>query len=105
MHDRFFVDIVELEGMTRRAVHQHRQRHRALPAHAHQRGNRLRTLSVHQRGDFPGPRQGRSEQAAAYAVQRAQLDALDRLARYVLIAQSGGKLREIARRIFKQRGL
>ena len=51
------------------------------------------------------PRQRRAEQAAAEAVEHAELDALDHLARNVLEAQGGGERREIARGVFVQRGL
>jgi hypothetical protein len=103
--DRFLVDVVELESVTRGAVHERRERNRAFTAHADVRSGRSRALAIGEVRDFARPRQRRAEKTAADAVEHGELDALDHRRRQVLVTQVRAEAREISSRVLEQRSL
>src|ERR1700759_4386424 len=102
MNDRLLVDVVHLEGVSRRAVGEDGVgQRRALAASPH-RGDRFAAVFTDDVLNDPRPGQGRSLQANAEAVDQAQLDAFDDLGRYLLEASVGGKVGEFTRRVGKK---
>ena len=89
----------------RRAVHERGQRRGRPRAHADQSGRGTRALAEGKLRHLARPGQRRAEQAAAEAVEHAELDALDHVARNVVEAQRGGERRQIARGVLVQRRL
>ena len=94
-------NVVELEGVARRAIYQSGERHRSFLAHSPERGDAARAFGHREVRDLASPRQRRAVKHAADRVEHAELDSFDDVLRKVVELQTSAEAREIARGVFE----
>jgi len=101
VNDGFLVNVVQLEGMAARSIHECCERHRCLVAHADEGGCGPRAFRQGEIGELLRPRQRCTEKRAADAVEYAQLDAFDHVLRQVFVRKRRSEAGEIARGVLE----